>query len=419
MNNNYSSEELEKYYPRWITPVLQAAVRNHPVVVLTGARQVGKSTLLRHAEPFCNWRFHSLDDCDVLRQARERPEALWAGTDRVILDEVQKAPELLSAVKLAVDRRPRSCRFVLSGSANLMLMKRVSESLAGRAVYAVLGPLALGEVLESEPSDILVRALRKEWPEERECPAAPLDPAPILLRGLMPSLLRVKEPSAWIQWWEGYVSTYLERDLRQISQIESLVDFRRLMQLAALRSAQLINQSELARDSGLTQPTVHRYLNLLKTSYLFERLPSYASSRTSRLLKSPKAFFLDPGLAVFLSGYFVADELAKAREFGSFFETLIHHHLRVLCGLMTPPARLYFWRKRNGTRVDFVIEHGRRLLAVEVKLTTSPGYRDIQGLRSFLGEHPAASGGLFLHSGREVRWLDENIMAVPWRFVTG
>jgi len=125
MNNMYSPPE--RYYERWLTPIMQAASIDHPMIVLTGARHVGKSTLLLNAEPFCNWRFHTMDDFDVLAQVRRNPEALWAGSDRVVLDEVQKAPDLLLAVKRVVDRNPGKFRFVLSGSANLLLMKQVFE----------------------------------------------------------------------------------------------------------------------------------------------------------------------------------------------------------------------------------------------------------------------------------------------------
>src|SRR5262249_54414082 len=154
--------------------------------------------------------------------------------------------------------------------------------------------------------------------------------------------------------------------------------------------------------------------NVLETTHLFERRPAYTVSHTTRLLKAPKAFWNDPGLAVFLSGYFQLDELRAARERGAYFETLIYHHLRVLTRLMTPPARLYFWRTQAGAEVDFVMEYGRRVLAIEVKLITSPTYADAAGLRRFLADHSHASGGLLLHCGRQIRRLDANILAAPW-----
>ena len=293
MNNFYSP--TVDYHPRWISRQLKDAVKDSPVVVLTGARQVGKSTLLQNEEPFRQWRFLSLDDYDTLRQANEHPEGLWAGVDHIILDEVQKAPALLSAVKRAVDRKSPRMRFVLSGSTNLLLMKQVSESLAGRAIYLVLDPFTLGEIRGTQtaptsPPDLLRHVLMKDWPPEQTLPQAPPDFFPLLLQGLMPPLLHIDTPQAWTRWWDSYVSTYLERDLRQIAQIDALLDFRRLMQFLALRSGQLLNQSELARDTGLSQPTVHRYLNILETTYLFQRLPPYTTSHTTRLLKSPKAF---------------------------------------------------------------------------------------------------------------------------------
>jgi len=417
MNNFYSLPE--GYLDRWITPSLQAASRDHAVIVLTGARQVGKSTLLLNAEPFREWRYHSLDEFDVQAQARTDPEALWAGTDRVILDEVQKAPDLLVAVKRAVDRNPGKYRFVLSGSANLLLMKQVSESLAGRAVYFVLDPMALGELHKTQPPDILTRLLAGDFPAEGSLPQPISDPTEIIMRGLMPALLTLDSPQSWTRWWDGYVATYLERDLRQVAQIDALLDFRKTMELVALRSGQLLNQSEVARDAQLAQPTVHRYLNLLETTNLFERLPAYTVSHTTRLLKSPKAFLNDPGLAVFLSGYYELDDLQRSREYGAYFETLIYHHLRLLTRLMTPAGRLSFWRTRDGIEVDFVVEHGRRVMAVEVKTTNNPGYRDIAGLQSFLNEHKGAKAGLLLHSGRDIKRLDEKILAIPWTMVTG
>jgi predicted AAA+ superfamily ATPase len=191
------------------------------------------------------------------------------------------------------------------------------------------------------------------------------------------------------------------------------------MELLALRIGQLINQSDLGRDARLSQSTVHRYLNLLETTHLFERLPAYTASHTTRLLKAPKAFWTDPGLAVFLAGYYDVESLRASREFGSFFESMIFLHLRTLTSLLTPRARLYFWRTQSGDEVDFVVEHGRRLLAIEVKLTDNPGYRHTEGLRKFLQAHPAASGGLLIHCGAMTRRLDEQIVAVPWTRLTG
>ena len=143
MNENHSNNEL-KYKPRWLASLLRDAVKNHPIIVLTGARQVGKSTLLLQESPFSDWRYISMDDFDALAQARKEPASLWAGVDHIVIDEVQKSTNLLNAVKIAVDSHPDKYRFMLSGSANILLMKKVSETLAGRAVYFTLNPLSIG-----------------------------------------------------------------------------------------------------------------------------------------------------------------------------------------------------------------------------------------------------------------------------------
>lgn len=417
MNKSYSRDEL--YYPRWLTEHLKDALETHAVIVLTGARQVGKSTLLRNEEPFRSWRYYTLDDLYTLDQARTNPTSLWAGTENIVLDEVQRAPEVLLAVKQAVDAHPKKYRFVLSGSANLLLMQQVSESLAGRAVYFVLHPLTLGEQHRQPSSPLLTNLLKGQWPSESLIDEQPPDPVDLLLRGAMPGLVALTAPAAWLRWWEGYILTYLERDLRQIAQIDALLDYRRLMELLALHTGQLLNQTEVGRDAGLTQPTAHRYINLLETTHLLERLAPYTAGRIQRLVKSPKVFWTDPGLPVFLSGYFDTESLKASRELGSFFEAFIYQHLRVLSELLTPKARLYFWRTRAGDEVDFVVEQGRKILAIEVKMTENPRYQHTAGLRSFLEAHPNAQGGVLLHGGREIRYLDERIIALPWTLLTG
>ncbi len=418
MNKIYSPSE--KYLPRWLAGALQEASQTYGVVALCGARQTGKTTLLLNTEPFVHWRFHTLDDFDTLRQARQQPEALWAGTDRVVIDEVQRAPALLAAIKQALDRQPGRYRFVLSAPFDFLATQRsAGDGLAGRAAFFVLDPLTLGEVHHSPPPTLLEQALDGVWPEEQTLPQAPPDPAAVLLRGLLPPLLSLNGAQSWVRWWESYLSTYLERDLRQISQIDAVLDYRRLMETLALRTGQPLNQSELARQASLSQPTAHRYLNLLESSLLFDRLPAYPASSSERLVKAPRGFWCDPALAVFLSGYYKEKQLRQAREFGEFFAALIYHHLRTLTRLMTPAGRIYAWRKQAGDEVRFVVEHGRRLLALDLCAANRPGYGDAAGLRKFLEANPQAAGGLLLHHGSEVRRLDLKIVAVPWSLLTG
>ncbi len=412
-----------EYRNRWVEARLSGLVERFPVTVVTGARQVGKTTLLRTADPAARFRYLTLDDLSTSLQARSDPSALWAGASHVILDEVQRAPGLLSAVKAAVDAQPDR-RFVLSGSANLLLMQQVTESLAGRAAYLVLRPLTVGEwegrsaplsLLEAllEGGEYAAAAARAV---ARQAPAA--EPLKVMTRGLMPSLLAWGGESTH-EWWDAYVAGYLERDLRQVADVSSLTDFRVVMQSMSLHAGRLFNQAEIGRDTGVTRSTLGRWVGLMEVGHVVTRLPAYAGARGARLVKMPKLHWLDPALAAFLGGHYSTESLAGSREFGGLFEGLVYHHLAVLAGLLSPPGRLYHWRDRAGREVDLVMEHGRRLLAVEVKSRASVDVRDASHLRGFQERYPECRMGVIFYGGDEVRVLGDNLLALPWWLLAG
>ncbi len=417
MNRFHSSPEW-KYIPRWITPHLAGALEVHPVVVITGARQVGKSTLLQYGEPTQDFSFVSLDDMDVLAEAQKNPSALLTGKTRFIIDEVPKAPQLLPEIKRRVDATQRQVRIVLSGSTNLLMMKQISETLAGRAVFFSLDAMALREAHFLPPSGVLDALFAGKIPQAPEGELE-LDPLPeLLIRGFLPPLLNIPGISEIVRWWEGYVTTFLERDLRTFSRIDSLPDFRRAMVAVALRSGQLLNQSEIARDIALPQPTLHRYLNLLEVMNILYRVPAFTINRTKRLMKSPKLYWFDCGLACFLAGLYEPEAVQGAREWGGLMETLIFQHLRVWCSLQVPSARIFFWRTTTGQEVDFVIEKGTCLLAIEVKSDSQVRYRDLGNLRLFLSEYPdLTAAGVVVYTGEEIVQLDEQIFAIPWHIL--
>lgn len=355
----------------------------------------------------------TLDDLDLRDQARRDPASVLARGRELVLDEVQRAPELLLAVKRAVDEdRPRRPgRYVLTGSANLLLMARVSESLAGRAAYIRLWPLTRRERLGLGRTGIwseLLEAPVRGWEElVRGQDVPPEDWAAAAALGGFPvpaHLLRSPEERAL--WFDGYVETYLERDLQQLARIEDLGDFRRLLRAAANRVGSVLNQAELARDVALSRPTAHRWLNLLETSFQIVRLPAFAVNRTKRLVKSPKLYWGDVGLALHLAG---------GPPTGAHLENLVLCDLVAWRELVTPRPEVLFWRTVNQEEVDFVIEAGRTLLPVEVKATTRPGYRDARHLLAFRAEYGRrVPGALLLHAGEETFWLADGILAAPW-----
>src|SRR4030042_3198826 len=226
MNDYYSNHEL-KYIKRWQSTLLKNALTNYPVVIITGARQVGKSTFLRNDGNLKDWKYLTLDDFDLLQQSRNDPENLWLDSDRIIIDEAQKSPGVLSAIKKVVDSNNNKKQFILSGSANLLLMRRITETLAGRASYIVLPPMAYSEKNGFKNNRILERFFNEEKIKNNFNQLAISE---TLIRGFMPPLLRIKNIEDIPGWWESYSATYLERDLRELSQVSSLIDFRNLMQ---------------------------------------------------------------------------------------------------------------------------------------------------------------------------------------------
>ena len=382
-----------------------------PAVVVAGARQTGKSTLARESGPK-ERRYLSLDDFDVLDLARRDPDALVSGTDPITLDEVQREPRLLSAVKRAIDRGRRPGRFLLTGSANLLMMRRVSESLAGRASYLTLWPMTRREQLgrgQGGAWEALIASPGADWidvlaaqPNEAE------DWRAAALRGGFPvPAVHLANPAERDIWFDGYIRTYLERDLRALSSISALPDFRRLMRAACLRIGGLVNQTTLGRDVGLPQPTAHRYLNLLEVSYLLVRVPAYSVNRRKRLMKAPKLYWSDTGLALNLAG--------ESEPRGAHLENLVLQHLLAWRDAQLRRAEILHWRTTAGEEVDFVIETGDTLLPVEVKATTRPRLRDVRHLKAFRDEYGGrARAGLLLHAGDAIEWLAPHALAAPW-----
>ncbi|MCX7988582.1 MAG: ATP-binding protein [Thermodesulfovibrio sp.] len=414
MNNFHSSLEL-KYKKRLLAPLIRSAIESFPIVVVSGARQVGKSTLLENEFP--NFKYINLDDFSMLKQAKEAPASLWINEERVIIDEAQRMPEIFPAIKLEVDKTKGKRRFIISGSSNLLLMEKITESLAGRAIYFELMPMTYGEINENWEGMNRFLTLWERDLKVKDQELQIVKPLPFLLKGFMPSLLRLSELRDILLWWEGYIKTFIERDLRELSQIESLIDFRRLLDSLALRTANVLNQTEIARDVGISQPTAHRYIKLLEVSNIIKRVQPFAKSRSKRITKSPKVFFLDPALSVYLSGYHDESSLKVARELGGFFETMVFLHLTVLCEMMVPKAKVFYFRTTSGKEVDFVLEYGKKLIAVEAKYTKSPKFEHIKNLLYFIEEHPDTIRGILIHAGNAIKWLHSKIIAIPWWWV--
>ena len=401
----------DRTLPRLMVPSLTDRLGVMPAVVVTGARQTGKSTLVQELTPGTR-RFLTLDDLDVLDAARRDPAALVGGAQPVTLDEVQRAPDLLHAVKRAIDRQRRPGQFLLTGSANLLLMERVSESLAGRASYLTLWPLTRREQLGLGCGgcwEQLFGTPDEHWPELLAAqPEQPESWQALARRGGFPApAVQLETERERAIWFDGYVRTYLERDLLGLSAISGLPDFRRLMRAACHRLGQLVNQTELGRDIALPQPTVRRYLNLLETSYLLVRIAPFAVNRTKRLIKSPKLYWADTGVALHLA--------QGTKPGGAHLENIVLHDLLAWRDARLDYADIFHWRTTLGEEVDFIIETSETLLPIEVKATTRPRLRAAAHLRTFRAEYgEQARAGLLLHAGDAIEWIAPDVLAAPW-----
>ncbi len=399
------------YHPREVSHQLAEALTALPVVVLTGLRQAGKTTFLRNDPAVRDRRFFTLDDLAVLEAARRDPDALVAGEEPVTIDEAQRCPALVLAVKRAVDRRRRPGQVILSGSANFALLQAISETLAGRAVYVCLHPFTRREHGQrTADTPFLVRFLDQcILPPRSE--GRPLCADEVLDGGLPPVVLG--ETTQRGLWFSGYEQTYLERDVRELAQVADLVTYRQFLQLCALRTAQVLNQSALARDARLTSATAGRYLGLLETSYVVRRLPPFLRSRAARLIKSPKLFLSDAGLAAHLAGVPALGPEADEPLRGALFETYVVQNLAAILDAHLPAWELSFWHVQGRHEVDCVLSTPRSVVAIEVKAATSFSSADLSGLRALAERVRGVRALVLAYNGMEAVALGEQMFAIP------
>lgn len=402
---------MTPYLHREIRSVVEPALQSMPVVVITGMRQTGKTTFLQNDPLFKGYSYLTLDDFPTLQTATAQPEALIETGDKVIIDEAQKAPELLTAVKRAVDRKRTPGRFVLSGSANFSLLKAMAESLAGRAIYLALHPFTRREISGTiRPEPFLVNILNGTKGPPQGI-GVPIEDEDVLLGG-MPSATELTHSNASL-WFRSYEQTYVERDIREIARVDDTLGFRNLIKLAALRSGQILNTSQLARDTLLSVATTTRYLRLAETSFLFRRLGPFLRSRSSRLIKAPKLYVADSGVACHLAG---VDRLGSAdneRLRGVLFETYALQNILSIVESWLPGARVSYWHVQGRHEVDFIIEHGKTCVALEIKAGRRWSGDDLTSLKVFLEKTPSCRAGIIAYNGNQTAQLGDKLWAVP------
>jgi len=415
---------------RDLAAVISHSLADFPAVLLLGARQVGKSTLAEElVESGLLESYVTLDDLATLEAAGEDPDGFVGQfVGPVALDEIQKAPDLMRALKKSIDRDRSPGRFLLTGSANLLALPAVSESLTGRVdvIYLegvsrrevaelpggsatlepLLGPAAWGDTVER---------LRKEG--HRTAPVGRAELRRLVFHGGFPEVVVKRQPRFSERWFRSYVTTYVERDVRDIARLPDAVAFGKLVRLAGLQTASLLNVHNLAVDAGLDHRTAQRYLELMEVTFQVERLAPWQANVRKRLVKTPKLYLHDSGLACHFAGIARPENLEAHPSAGALFETWVRAELRKAVAGLASDVTSSFYRTHLGKEVDFILEKGRTRLGIEVKLADSVTRSDLSGLRDMQDAMGKGSRGVLLYAGDEVVPFSERIAAIPWWLV--
>ncbi len=403
-------------YKRHIFPLLKEALTDTPVVLLNGARQTGKSTLAQALSAGHGRRYLTLDDRVTLAAAKSDPDGFIAGLNGpVTLDEVQRAPELFLAIKAAVDRDRRPGSFLLTGSANVLLLPGIADSLAGRMEVLSLWPLSSAEMADA-PSINLT-----DWLFDGTMHAltiVPCDRTQLvgrLLSGGFPEAVSRSSPRRRAAWFDSYLQAIMQRDVRDLANVEQITEVPNLIQLLATRSANLLNFAEVSRSSKLPQTTLKRYFSLLETLFLVYRLPAWERNLGKRLVKAPKVFLPDSGLLAFLAGLSQERLMTETGLPGGLVETFVLSELKKHLAFSEKRLTLWHYRTQSNIEVDFILEDRLgKLTGIEVKAGSTVEGKDFKGLRHLKETEPQAfQRGIVLYSGREVVPFGADLLAVP------
>ena len=399
-------------YPRLIQPRLAEAMTDTPVVLLAGPRQAGKTTLVRQLAAL-GARYLTLDDEITLLSAREDPVGMIRSLDRAVIDEIQRAPQLLLAIKKSVDEDRRPGRFLITGSANLMTLPTVADSLAGRMETLTLLPLSQSE-LESQTTNWLDSVFSGHIPTFQKKSTDP-DLVDRVLRGGYPEAISRKTLKRRTTWARQYIDAIIQRDVREISGIEKLDQLPRLLRALAQTAGQLCNYSQLGGQVGLDGKTVSKYLSLFEQMYLLKRVDVWAHNRLNRVIKTPKLQFIDSGLLASVIDLSPEEVHRNRTRFGHVLETFVFGELLKHKTTADGDYHLMYYRDPDKVEVDIVIENAvGQLVGIEVKAKASINTGDLKGLRklsSLSGRH--FKMGVLLYDGDETLPLGDGMWAAP------
>jgi predicted AAA+ superfamily ATPase len=404
---------------RILETTVKKAMKTFPAVLITGPRQSGKTTLL--TERFAGThQFVSLENPDIRARVQEDPIGfLRANPPPIILDEIQYTPELLHYIKSSVDKDRTPGQWLLSGSQNFSLMQGVSQSLSGRVAVLSLLPFSIGESHGFGDGQLDIDMILKNvfFDYEKADKVRDKSPSPALddwlLRGAYPEIRANRDVDRQL-WCASYIQTYLERDVRQILNVGDLNTFNRFLRLCAARTGQILNMSELARDVGMSVPTVKKWLSVLEASYQIFLLPPHFNNLGKRIIKSPKLYFIDTGIATFLLGLHASEPTLQGPMIGPLFETMVVSEWIKAFYHRGERPELYYWRSKTGIEVDLIVDRNGILYPIEIKATTTllPAHAESLNRWRALAGNLASEGIIVANISETLRF--KNCQAIPW-----
>lgn len=398
------------YLARLLEKTLKEAVQTFPAVFIGGPRRSGKTTLSRTF--LKGHHYVLLDEADVRSLAIEDPRGfLEKYSPPVIIDEIQNAPNLLPYIKARIEENKKPGQWIITGSQQWTLMKGISETLAGRIAILHLHPLSLDEIQKtSRPHLSTAEAFVNNLMKAKKIPAKSIPLGRWLLEGGYPEVVLNKKVSRKL-WFSSYLQTYIDRDIRGLIKQSNLHDFERFIRLLAARTAQELNCSTLSRDIGVSVPTIKSWLTLLESSGLVFLLMPYHKNFGKRLIKSPKCYFVDTGLVCYLAGLQAEDHALQGPMAGALFETACVSQFYKRFSALVDPCSLYFYRSTDGLEADLLIESGKRIYPVEMKLSSTIDHGKTRPLAKWLEISKIKDArGLIISSSKQTGLVGGNVV---------
>lgn len=397
-------------YPRKLSNSINIAMQDTPVVMISGPRQSGKTTLVQQYDP--TLQYYTLDDDNILNAALQDPVGFVKRIDKAIIDEIQRAPELLRAIKLSIDKNRQAGRFLITGSTNLLALPKIGDSLAGRMEILTLLPLSLAEVGQRD-NQFLKLAQSQTWPltisHKIDCIAE-------AIIGGYPEMRIRQDINRRNSWAKSYIKSIIERDIKDISNIEKLAEMPHLLEVLAQQSGQLTNFTQIGGQIKLDSKTTQKYVNLLENLFLIKTLRPWHRNTLSRIIKTPKVYFLDSGVLSTLN-HITPDRInTKPQLAGALLETWVYSELLKTINYEQESWNIFYYRDKEQVEVDFILENSaNQIIGIEVKTSHTIFNQDFRGLRKLA----AIAGndwlsGIILYQGEQCLSFGDNLWAIPF-----